>query len=79
MMFKAKEGAISKGKYKKLLMKAVELVEGFIERDLRDTQYIAKKAKQMLQEVCRSVLSTTGSVTNRLREDWDLDKRNAGT
>lgn len=63
---------IGKAKYKKLLMKAEEIGHGFIERDLRDTQYIAKKAKQMLLEVCRSVVSTTGSITDRLREDWDL-------
>ncbi|MEJ0103484.1 MAG: type II CRISPR RNA-guided endonuclease Cas9 [Bacteroidota bacterium] len=63
---------ISKGKYKKLLMKADEIGKGFIERDLRDSQYIAKKAKQMLQELCKTVVSTSGSVTDRLREDWDL-------
>ncbi|MEO5775622.1 MAG: type II CRISPR RNA-guided endonuclease Cas9, partial [Flavobacterium sp.] len=38
----------------------------------RDTQYIAKKAKQMLYEICRTVVSTSGGVTDRLREDWDL-------
>jgi CRISPR-associated endonuclease Csn1 len=67
----AEEG-ISKAKYKKLLMKASEIGQGFIERDLRDTQYIAKKAKQMLQDICRTVVSTSGTVTSRLREDWDL-------
>lgn len=63
---------ISKAKYKKLLMKANEIGEGFIERDLRDSQYIAKKARHMLQEICKVVVPTTGSVTNRLREDWGL-------
>lgn len=63
---------IGKAKYKKLLMKADEIGQGFIERDLRDSQYIAKKAKQMLQEICKTVIPTTGSVTDRLREDWDL-------
>lgn len=67
-----KEGNISKAKYKKLLMKGSEIGEGFIERDLRESQYIAKKAKNMLLELCRSVLSTSGSITDRLREDWDL-------
>ncbi len=61
-----------KAKYKKLLMQADAIGEGFIERDLRDSQYIAKKAKSMLQEICKSVISTTGSITARLREDWDL-------
>src|SRR6202012_3253553 len=61
-----------RAKYKKLLMPGIAIGEGFIERDLRDTQYIAKKAKTMLHEVCRSVVTTTGSITERLREDWDL-------
>lgn len=61
-----------KAKYKKLLIKGEAIGEGFIERDLRDTQYIAKKAKAMLHEICRNVLTTTGSVTERLRDDWDL-------
>ncbi|MEI6190483.1 MAG: type II CRISPR RNA-guided endonuclease Cas9 [Chitinophagia bacterium] len=72
MMFKLKEGGINKAKYKKLLMKGTEIGKGFIERDLRDSQYIAKKAKELLEEICRTVSSTTGSITDRLREDWDL-------
>jgi CRISPR-associated endonuclease Csn1 len=75
MLSKLKDGdktAISKTKYKKLLLKASEIGEGFIDRDLRDSQYIAKKAKSMLQEICKTVNTTTGSITNRLREDWDL-------
>ncbi|AUS05054.1 type II CRISPR RNA-guided endonuclease Cas9 [Pseudotamlana carrageenivorans] len=65
-------GVISKGKYSKLLMKESNLADGFIERDLKNTQYIAKKAKNMLQEVVRNVVPTTGSITDKLREDWDL-------
>ncbi len=63
---------ISKAKYKKLLMKAEEIGKGFIERDLRDSQYIAKKAKEMFHELCKNVVTTTGSITARLREDWGL-------
>lgn len=63
---------ISKAKYKKLLMKGFEIGEGFIERDLRDSQYIAKKAKEILFQITKSVLSTSGSITDRLREDWGL-------
>ncbi|WBL43007.1 type II CRISPR RNA-guided endonuclease Cas9 [Algoriphagus halophytocola] len=69
---KNKEEGISRAKYQKLLKRETEIGDGFIERDLRDSQYIAKKAKNMLYEISRSVVSTTGSVTNRLREDWDL-------
>ncbi|MHC5354726.1 type II CRISPR RNA-guided endonuclease Cas9 [Myroides sp. LJL115] len=63
---------ISKSKYKKLLMTEKEIGEGFIERDLRETQYIAKKAKSILFEITPFVVSTSGKITNRLREDWGL-------
>src|SRR5690606_36906536 len=72
IFFNQKEEGISKAKYKKLLMKGNEIGEGFIERDLRDSQYIAKKAKDILFQITRSVVSTSGSVTDRLREDWGL-------
>ena len=63
---------ISKAKYQKLLKKESEIGDGFVERDLRETQYIAKKAKEILLQITRNVISTSGSITNRLREDWDL-------
>lgn len=69
---KGKETGISKAKHQKLLKKESEIGDGFIERDLRDSQYIAKKAKELLFEITRSVLTTTGNVTDRLREDWGL-------
>lgn len=65
-------GKISKTKYKKLIMKGTEIPDGFIERDLRDSQYIAKKAQEMLKELVRDVVATSGSITDRLREDWQL-------
>ncbi|PNW25581.1 type II CRISPR RNA-guided endonuclease Cas9 [Formosa algae] len=65
-------GIITKGKYTKLLMKESNLPDEFIERDLKNTQYIAKKAKNMLFEIARYVVPTTGSITDKLREDWDL-------
>lgn len=63
---------ISKTKRDKLLMKEVDIPSGFINRDLRDSQYIAKKAREILEEMVRYVVPTTGSVTDRLREDWQL-------
>ncbi|MFT4062293.1 MAG: type II CRISPR RNA-guided endonuclease Cas9 [Edaphocola sp.] len=69
---KNKEEGISKAKYQKLLKKETQIGDGFIERDLRESQYIAKKAKEMLFKITRSVVSTSGSITDRLREDWDL-------
>ncbi len=72
-LFKAgPENGISKAKLLKLQKKATEIGDGFIERDLRESQYIAKKAKSMLFDICKSVISTSGSITDRLREDWGI-------
>ena len=69
-LFKGVDG--KKGKHKKLLMAGKDIPDGFIDRDLRNSQYIAKKTKELLEDVCRTVNTTTGSVTDRLREDWQL-------
>ncbi|MBI1221826.1 MAG: type II CRISPR RNA-guided endonuclease Cas9 [Bacteroidetes bacterium] len=69
---KSKDEGISKAKYLKLLKSESEIGDGFIDRDLRDSQYIAKKARHMLYEICRVVTPTTGSITDRLRDDWGL-------
>ena len=66
------DGSISKAKYNRLLMKEADIPSGFIDRDLRDTQYIAKKAYEILSDLVRNVTPTTGAVTSRLREDWQL-------
>lgn len=62
----------SPAKYKKLMMKEADIPDGFIDRDLRNTQYIASKAMGMLRQVARTVTPTTGSVTDRLRQEWQL-------
>ena len=59
-------------KLRKLKMTEREIPDGFIERDLRNTQYIAKKALAMLNQICRRVVTTTGAVTDQLRQDWEL-------
>ena len=63
---------ISKTKRDKLLMREEDIPNGFINRDLRDSQYIAKKAREILEGIVRFVVPTTGSVTDRLRDDWQL-------
>lgn len=70
----AEKGKISNAKRKKLLMPASELPEDFIERQLRESQYIAKKAREMLQSVCRNVYSTSGSITDFIRHLWGWDE-----
>ncbi|MCM1168315.1 MAG: type II CRISPR RNA-guided endonuclease Cas9 [Bacteroides sp.] len=59
-------------KLKKLMKQESDIPADFIERDLRNTQYIAKKALSMLNEVSRRVVATSGSITNALRKDWEL-------
>ena len=61
-----------KAKLKKLTMQSQDIPDGFIDRDLRNTQYISKKALSMLSEISRRVVATTGSVTDKLRDDWQL-------
>ncbi|MBO4417524.1 MAG: type II CRISPR RNA-guided endonuclease Cas9 [Bacteroidales bacterium] len=68
----ASRGAISDKKRKYLLMTESEIPSGFIDRDLRNSQYISKKALEILQDYVRDVVPTTGSVTSRLREEWQL-------
>lgn len=65
-------GKITKTKQSKLLIADNEIPEGFIERQLRETQYIAKKVKEILLEIARNVTLTTESVTDKLRKDWEL-------
>lgn len=64
--------AISKTKRNNLLMKEENIPSDFLERDLRDSQYIARKAREILEELVPFVVTTTGAVTSRLREDWQL-------
>lgn len=59
-------------KHKNLLMTEEEIPKDFLNRDLGDTQYIARKAKELLMQVTRTVVPTIGAITARLREDWQL-------
>lgn len=66
------KGAISKTKYHNLLRTQNDIPENFIQRDLRDTQYISRKALEILGDIVKSVVATSGDITARLREDWGL-------
>lgn len=68
--FLNKEG--NRKKYNNLITEENKIENGFLNRDLTDSQYIAKKAKELLLQVSRDVITTTGSITARLREDWQL-------
>ena len=45
----------------------------FIERQLNDTRYISKKAKEILSQVCEDVRVMPGSLTAELRKLWGLN------
>ncbi len=64
---------IGKAKWSKLLMPEDKIPDDFIERQLRESQYIARKAKECLQKICSNVVSTSGSVTSELRHLWGWD------
>ena len=65
---------LSNGKKKKLLMK--EIPEDFIERQKKETQYIARKVKEKIGSIVGldNVTTTTGGVTDHLREIWKLNE-----
>ncbi len=67
-----KDRVISQSKWKNLKMKEHDIPDDFIERDLRNSQYIARQALSMLHEIARVVVPTVGSITDCLREDWGL-------
>ena len=71
-LYNNEKGTISRGKRDKLIKSAKDIREGFIERDLRNSQYIAKNARTMLLEVFKDVTPTTGRITDKLREDWGI-------
>lgn len=67
-----KKGKISKTKRNRLLTQEQDIPKDFLNRDLSNTQYIARKACEILESVVKTVTTTTGSITSRLREDWQL-------
>ncbi len=64
---------IGKAKRDKLLMTEVKIPQNFIDRQLRESQYIARKAKEVLQTISHNVWSTSGAVTAELRHLWGWD------
>lgn len=69
-----KSGRISKTKCERLLTSEKEIPGDFIERQLRQTQYISRKSKEILSSVCRNVWATSGSVTDFVRHAWGYDR-----
>jgi CRISPR-associated endonuclease Csn1 len=64
---------IGKAKRDKLLMTEDKIPQNFIDRQLRESQYIARKAREILQTICHNVWSTSGTITAELRHLWGWD------
>ncbi|MGM0477577.1 MAG: type II CRISPR RNA-guided endonuclease Cas9 [Bacteroidota bacterium] len=64
--------AISSAKKRKLLMTESDIPEDFLARDLGNSAYITKKSGEILINITRKVAFTSGSITDRLRSDWEL-------
>lgn len=67
-------GKISRRKFERLQWRKEDIPKDFINRQLQESRYIARKARQILSKVCRDVYSTTGTITERLRHLWGWDE-----
>lgn len=67
-----KQEVIGKAKHAYLLMSVEDIPSNILNRELNDTQFIARKAREILEQVVKVVVPTTGKITKRLREDWQL-------
>lgn len=63
---------ISGTKRRMLLTAEKDIPTDFLNRDLALTRYITREAVKLLEQVVRAVCVTTGSITDRLRADWEL-------
>lgn len=68
------EKAISKRKHDYLLMSKEQIPDDFLNRDLRLTQYIAKKSCEILRSAIRDVTVSSGRVTDFFRHSWGYDR-----
>lgn len=68
-----KSSKISRTKRDRLLMSAADIPSDFINRDLRETQYITRKSMEILSDVVRNVHASSGLVTDFFRHAWGYD------
>ncbi|MBI1184635.1 type II CRISPR RNA-guided endonuclease Cas9 [bacterium] len=65
-------GTLTKAKFENLMCKGEDIPSDFVERMKKDSQYIAKEAVKLLKSVCPNVYTTTGQITDFLRDEWEL-------
>jgi CRISPR-associated endonuclease Csn1 len=66
------KGKISRTKFENLLCAGEDIPSDFVERMKKDSQYISKESVKMLKTVCENTYTTTGQITDFLREKWGL-------
>lgn len=60
-------------KAKRFTKKGDVELENFISRQLNETRYISKAAKEFLQSICDDVMVLPGKLTSDLRQKWGLN------
>lgn len=60
-------------KAEKFMAKEHAELEDFISRQFNDTSYLSKEAKSYLENICKKVSITQGTVTSVLRHQWGLN------
>ncbi len=60
-------------KYRKFVSTKDFNADNFISRQLNDTRYISKEAKNYLQNICKDVRVAQGTLTKELRQKWGLN------
>lgn len=59
-------------KFKRFVKK--EFDDDFSSRQLNDTRYISKEAKNYLSKICKNVMVSPGQATSNLRHKWGLNE-----
>lgn len=60
-------------KFKRFVSKEIPDLDKFINRQLSDTRYISKAAKDYLKKICNDVNVAPGQLTSKLRVMWGLN------
>ena len=67
-------GNITRSKQTKLLMSVNEIPDDFINRQMNETRFISREATKLLKGISRNVYSTSGMVTDFLRNQWGYNE-----
>ena len=66
-----KEYPDSYNKFKRFVKQSFD--DDFTSRQLNDTRYISKEAKNYLSKICKNVMVSPGQATSNLRQKWGLN------